>query len=293
MKLSKMPSIKRFCQGNIKRFGRICLGYSFSDTLKIFGIAVLQSFPSTIRKKISGLDRKIDEITEKLCKNIIIEIDSIKYSLLDYESLQILSRDFESYMPVWLRPEKGEIFLDVGAHIGKYTLRAAKTVEDKGLVVAIEAHPLNYQTLKRNIELNKARNVIALNLVAWNEDCKLQFFFGSASGQHSAKADSGCGSLEVEARALDHVLEKLGVGLVNWVKIDVEGAEFEVLRGLEETITKYKPKMIVEVFCQNIDKVEKFLMNLGYDLVRIARVDISPHKADSEWGVYLFCIPFF
>jgi hypothetical protein len=77
------------------------------------------------------------------------------------------------------------------------------------------------------------------------------------------------------------------------VKIDVEGAEFEVLRGLEETITKYKPKMIVEVFCQNIDKVEKFLMTLGYDLVRIAREDIPPHKADSEWCVYLFCIPFF
>ncbi len=256
--------------------------------LKIFGIAVLQSFPDTIRKMISGFDRKIDEITEKLCKNIIIEIDSIKYSILDYESLQILSRDFESYMPAWLKIEKGEIFLDVGAHVGKYTLRAAKTVEDKGLVVAIEAHPLNYQTLKKNIELNRFRNTIALNLAAWNEDCKLKFFSGNASGQHSARADSGRGSLMVEARALDHVLGELGVGLVNWVKIDVEGAEFEVLRGLEETITKHKPKMIVEVFCQNIDKVEKFLMNYGYDLVRIARVDISPH----EWGVYLFCIPF-
>jgi FkbM family methyltransferase len=269
------------------RLGRIYSGYSFSDMLRILGIAVLQSFPSTIRKKISGFDRKIDEITEILCKNTIIEIDGLQYSLLDYQSLQILSRDFESYMSVWLKPGKGEIFLDVGAHIGKYTLRAAKTVGDEGLVVAIEAHPLNYQTLKKNIDLNKSQNVIALNLAAWKEDCKLKFFLGSASGWHSAKADSGCGSLEVDARTMDHVLEKLGVGLANWVKIDVEGAEYEVLCGLEETITKNRPKIVVEVFCQNIYKVKRFLMNHGYELVRIARVDISP----LEWGVYFLCIP--
>jgi len=282
-----MPSIKRFLGDNIKRFQRIGSGYSVSDKLRILGIAVLQSVPNTIRKSISGLDNKIEEITEKLCKTIIIEIDGIQYSLLDHESLEIVSREFESFMQAWFEPRKREVFVDIGAHIGKYALHAAKVVGNEGMVVAIEPHPVNYQTLQRNIELNKLENVIALNLAAWNMDCKLKLFTGDATARHSIKTNWRRGWLEVEARVMDHVLKELGIGPVNRIKIDVEGAEYEVLCGLEETISKYKPKIVIEVFCKNVDKVKRYLKKHGYDLVRIARMHISSF----EWCVYFICIP--
>jgi len=245
--------------------------------------------PNAIIKNIFGLGDNVEEIMEKLCKSTIIKIDGIYYSLLDRESLEILSREFESFMQPWLEPRNGGVFVDIGAHIGKYALHAAKIVGNEGKVVAIEPHPLNYQTLQRNIELNKLENVIALNLAAWNMDCKLKLFIGEATARHSTKTNWSRGWVEVDGRVTDHVLEDLSIGMVNWIKIDVEGAEYEVLCGLEETISKYKPKIVIEVFSKNVDKVKRFLKKHGYYLVGIARMHISSF----DWCVYLFCIPHF
>lgn len=72
----------------------------------------------------------------------------------------------------YLKPQKGDVFLDVGAHVGEYALEVAKIVGEKGLVVAIEPDFANYAVLKRSIEMNKTRNVIVVNVAAWHCDTK-------------------------------------------------------------------------------------------------------------------------
>jgi FkbM family methyltransferase len=277
----EMVSIKRFFAENIKRFKRISLGYSFNDKLAILGVAVLQSAPNPIRKRIPELKKMIDQ----LWYSTIVEINGISYFLLDRQSFEIVSPEFESFMEAWFEPRRNEVFIDIGAHIGKYALRAAKIVGNEGMVLAVEPHPINYLTLVRNIKLNKIRNVIPINLAAWNVDTKLKLFVGKATAQHSIKANMGLGYFEVEARALDHVLSRYNK--IDWIKIDVEGAEYETLCGLEQVISKCRPKIIIEVFSKNVDKVKGFFKKHEYQLVRITHFPIS----SVELCFYFFCVP--
>jgi len=278
-----MLSLKGFFRGVIERSQRVPLGRGVRDKLRFLGIAVLLSVPRTIRKRSSFLDEKIEEIAENLYRNTIAEIDGIKYALLDLESLKIISYEFESFMQIWLKPRRGEVFVDIGAHIGRYTLNVAKAVKNEGTVVAIEPHPANYRTLLRNVRLNKLENVVVLNLAAWNSDGKLKLFIGHKSGHHSVKRDRRVGWVTVNAMVMDHVLKELRLGSVDWIKIDVEGAECEVLFGLEETIKAYRPKIIVEVFHENVGIVKEFMENHEYCLLRI-----SPAFTEN---IYFLCYP--
>ena len=284
-----MPSIKRFIP---KRIQWACLGYCLTDKLRILGIAFLDLFPKKIRSWVSVyLDEKNEEIKEKLWRGTVVKMDEIKYALSDFESFLIVFPSYESFMQLWLKPKRGEVLVDIGAHIGKYTLPTAKVVGNEGMVVAIEPHTFNYQTLQRNIGLNKLENVIALNLAAWNMDCELKLFTGDAAGHHSVKVNRRLGWVKVKAKMIDHVLKELHLGRVDWIKIDVEGAECEVLCGLDETISKYKPKIITEVFyenvharAQNVEEMKRFMKDHEYGLIRI-----SPFFEDY---VYFLCIPF-
>jgi len=264
----------------------IWLGYGLRDKLNILGMAVLQLVPVIIRERFSALDEKIEEITERLLRGTVVKIDDIKYAILDRESFLIVSPEYYEvrFMPIWFKPRRGDVLVDIGAHIGKYTVTAAKLVGNEGMVVAIEPCPVNYHTLLRNIGFNKLQNVIALNFAAWDEDCELKLFTGDTAGHHSAKINRGLGGFTVKAKVMDHILKELHVGRVDWIKIDVEGAECEVLYGLEEIISKHKPKMIIEVFYENLDEMKRFMKECEYGLIRISPL--------FEKNAYFLCIPF-
>src|SRR5215218_6543708 len=70
-------------------------------------------------------------------------------------------------------PDEGNVVIDVGAHVGRYTILGSKLVGRSGKVIAIEAHPGNFQLLKRNLQLNKSsdnNNVITFNCAAYCQD---------------------------------------------------------------------------------------------------------------------------
>jgi FkbM family methyltransferase len=266
-------------------FKRISSGSIFKDKLSILGVAVLLLVPNHIRKRTLRLSNTLDQLIDQFCCRTIVKIDGISYFLLDRESFEVVSPEFEGFMKAWFEPRKNDVVVDVGAHIGKYALSSAKVVGNEGTVLAVEPHPINYRTLVRNIELNKIRNVIPVNLAAWNMDTKLKFFVAKSTAQHSIKTNAGLGSFEVEARALDHVLS--AYDRIDWIKIDVEGAEYETLCGLEQVISNCRPKILIEVFSKNADKVKGFFKNQEYQLVCIARFLIS----SGESCFYFACMP--
>jgi FkbM family methyltransferase len=136
-------------------------------------------------------------------------------------------------------PKEGDIVVDVGAHIGKYSIIASKMVGSKGKVIAIEAHPDNCDILKQNITLNKLSNVIVLNCAAHSTETLVKLYEpGQEDGftiYNTIMTDRPSLNtqryIEVKANTLDSLLLEKGIKQVNWIKIDVEGAEFEVLRG--------------------------------------------------------------
>jgi len=211
-----------------------------------------------------ALDGKIRRTTDTLSRNTLVIVNGVKYSPSDSESIRILSFGFEKNVWRYLKPKERDVFIDIGAHVGKYTLQVARIVGNEGLTIALEPHPDNYKALLKGIQLNGFKNIVALNIAAWDKDCKLKLFIGDTAGHHSAKINKGLGHIEVEAKTVDSIVKSINVGRVDWIKIDVEGAALEVIRGLHKTITKYAPKIILEVLSENSRAVLKLMQDYGY-----------------------------
>jgi FkbM family methyltransferase len=279
---SKFPSIKGFLTSLYVRFifAKFCLKYGdcLRDKLNILVVILLDVIPRKLRQTtIKNLILKIKNV---LISKIIMQVNGVKYFIVDPESISIVSPESEKWMWNYLKPKKGEVFIDVGAHIGKYALQVAKIIGENGLVIAIEASPINYNVLLKNCRLNNIRNIIALNIAAWKSNNELKLFIGKVGGWHSVKFNSGLGFVKVSAKALDNVLKELHINRVDWIKIDVEGAEYEALEGLKNTIQQYKPTLIIEVFKENIEKVTKFMNESNYIV-----------KLIPETPPYLYCKP--
>jgi FkbM family methyltransferase len=157
-------------------------------------------------------------------------------------------------------PREGDVVVDVGAHMGRYTLISSKHVGQNGKVIAIEAHPGNFEILNRNIKLNKLTNVIPLNYAVYSEQTKLKLYLPVEESGFTIyntimvnRTESGEKFIEVNANTLDNLLlqqQQNGISHaeVNWIKIDVEGAEFEVLKGAHNVLSKSKDiAILIEV----------------------------------------------
>lgn len=249
-------------------YGLIRFGNGIWNKSKLLKITLLQSIPEKL-KHFLGLNTKIEEIIKNLWNGTVVEIDGIKYSLIDRESFDIVNES-ESFISAWLKPKKGDVFLDIGAHIGKYTFKMAREIGETGLVISVEPNPNNYEMLQKGIKLNNIQSVIALNIAAWNIESTLKLYIGHLAGHHSTKIDWKLGYHEVRARPMDDVIKELGIDKVDWIKIDVEGAEEEVLSGLEKTISNHKAKVIVELSHENIEKVKEFLKKEKYGMIKIS-----------------------
>jgi FkbM family methyltransferase len=185
-------------------------------------------------------------------------------------------------------PKEGDIVVDVGAHVGHYTLISSKRVGQNGKVVAIEADPDNFEMLNRNIKLNGLTNVIPLNYAVYSEVSKLKLYVpGEESGftiyntimVNRAKPEEKF--IEVNANTLDNLLQQNGIeqGQVNWIKIDVEGAEFEVLKGATRILSKSKDiALLIEVHGQdNYKPIIEFLNAIKF------KIEFEKSNENGDW----------
>lgn len=148
------------------------------------------------------------------------------------------------YLEARLRP--GDIFIDVGANIGHHTLLAAHLVGPTGRVYAFEASPSIYRKLVRNIELNDASNIVVTNKAVASKPGKLDFWLASDKNLGHSTTVSQLASDEgmrleaqVDADTLEHLLPADVLSRARVIKIDVEGAERDVLEPLAAQMSKF------------------------------------------------------
>jgi FkbM family methyltransferase len=141
-------------------------------------------------------------------------------------------------VPALLR--EGDTCVDVGAHWGYFSLIAAVRVGPSGRVLAVEADPRVFGVLERTVGLNPGLNIELLQVAAAAERGRLVLNgydeHGDNWGISSVATPQGGESFEVQAEALDDVLDCHGVREIGLLKMDIEGAEVLALRGCDRAL---------------------------------------------------------
>lgn len=157
------------------------------------------------------------------------------------------------YLGKWLKP--GAVFMDVGANVGCVCLPAAAWVGSGGRVLAIEADPTVFERLQFNAALNGQPQWRGINIALGSAPSTMTFHRGANTGAFGQAVGSlyasdwheGGTTFDVSVDTLDRLLETESVDRVDVIKIDVEGAEMDVLKGGMAALRKYHPVLCLEV----------------------------------------------
>jgi FkbM family methyltransferase len=169
----------------------------------------------------------------------------------------------------YVRP--GALCVDVGAHLGYFTILMARIAGPSGRVVAFEAFPDTFRTLEENIAMNRLENVVLEPRAVSDAPGTISLVFERRqrySGTPSTVAyavEGESDTLDVPAVSLDAYFRQLP-GLPGLIKIDVEGAEFSVLSGARETLARTRQVLLVKIHgreSQRFDRVNGFLRDCG------------------------------
>ena len=186
---------------------------------------------------------------------------------------------FEAYetetFRTFLKP--GMTVVDIGANIGYYTLLAAKGVGSQGCVYAFEPEPTSHSFLERNMRANGCENVSLFTIAISNKKGEILLHISKTNkGNHSIidlpnRSKEFTSSVKVRTKTLDDVCLSEKIPNIDLIKIDVEGAEGHVLKGMQKTLAQLNLTMFLEFFPENLrqagnDPVEvlTFLTSHGF-----------------------------
>jgi FkbM family methyltransferase len=229
--------------------------------------------------------------------DLIVRIDSEEFKIhlfLDtehysqkimWDSLtqnQIYEPDLFELLAKVLR--RGDSIIDIGAHIGYVSMIAAKLVGHTGRVVSIEPEIFNFEHIKRHIDLNHIDNILPIRAVAGAESRETQLYINSDNDGGHALWDAGLHPYNKKTReqnvirkvdmlCLDDIVTQSGLDAVRAIKIDVEGAELEVLKGGEKSLIDYDiPFVICEINTFGLHQMgtserelRHFMHEMGYE----------------------------
>jgi FkbM family methyltransferase len=277
-------------------------GLLLEDKLLFF---ILKMYYRSLRLKARGLRKARLALEDKNRKNLPssskIDFTDLMAKFVGKDNMivcEVPKYGYKSYCRTWnyfndlmimtihgddmlqlFRPTKGDIVVDIGAYLGRYTLTSSNLVGESGRVIAIEGDPSHYEILKKNLKLNKVSNVTAISCMVGSKDMHLvvgsednYLTLGSKDMNTDYKDDSyrefdetgraQIGNTIVRLNTLDNILIKEhGISEVNWMKIDVEGAELEVLKGAHNILSNSKRiKLLIEI--HDVNKLYKLIIEL-------------------------------
>lgn len=193
-----------------------------------------------VRKNL--IDEKSKEIFEKL----------LEYRITNNKKLisEIYDQECRQYFPEgdWFRPEKDEVFIDAGAYDGVTSREFCDWAkEGYSRIYMLEPDSLMFSIAKEYSRLNNMEDIEILNSGAYSFCGEIRFQNDSSTG--SSKIDEN-GNGVIHVISIDEMLrgEK-----ATFIKMDIEGAEMEALKGAERTIKKYKPKLAISIYHKESD----------------------------------------
>jgi FkbM family methyltransferase len=232
---------------------------------------------------------------EKIFDYLVSFVDEeTKYSytiVVNYANCKLLIRPFlfhdiimatdqwerEVKNVIYSKIKKNDVVIDIGAYIGDYTIPLAKHAYK---VIAFEPNLQTAGILEKNIHLNQAKNIKLFTKVVGKTKSKVKFYMSQKplySGVFNSPPVTAVlrregnidkdSTAEVETVDLDSML--INEKRIDWLLIDAEGYEVNVLNGATCTLRKHSPKIIIEIQPENRESVNKILIDKGYSITRL------------------------
>jgi len=183
--------------------------------------------------------------------------------------------------------KKGMTCLDIGGNIGYYVLLERQLIGSEGKIIAIEPLQRNFDYLKKNIELQNVTNISTYRFACGDKNGKVPFIIDRESNgswiipDGMKNPDPSRGTItEVPLRILDEFVEELGLERVDFVRMDVEGYEIHILKGLKKTLEKFKPIISFELHknflgVKGTHEIFKLLKGLNYKVESFVTRDLD------------------
>ncbi|BCX15615.1 MAG: hypothetical protein KatS3mg097_507 [Candidatus Parcubacteria bacterium] len=237
---------------------KIILGAIFNIFLKPLQL-INQNFYFRLRKFVLS----------EIYKNIQIEIQNKKFKIRDDIDLMTLLADegIDEFFKI-----RDKIFLDIGAHIGKYSILYSDFYEK---IYAFEPEPDNFNLLKENIRLNNLKGkIFPFQLALSDKTSKIEFYLSPYSVANSLIKNEGYKKILVDTITLDEFLkqEKINFNNISCIKIDVEGAEDMVIKGMEKSFSFLRCKIIIEILennSENFKFISEFIKKYNFKIKKI------------------------
>lgn len=166
--------------------------------------------------------------------------------LINLKIALVGAHEFDTTYFIRTRLLSSDVFVDIGANIGYFSVLAARQLTH-GQVVAVEPSPRNHAALRTNVELNGLGNVRAVQRILWRESGRRLELHVVDPHNLGANSVLGSGTTDVVgiSLTLDDLATELGLERIDAIKIDVEGAELDVLLGAARCFRRFRPRLLI------------------------------------------------
>ena len=244
----------------------------------------------------SKLIISIGRIIQSFSKSDFVEIEGRKIFTRNNDGLALSI--FKIYEPnqtevVKKYVHEGDTVIDIGAHVGYYTLLMAQLVGENGKVYSFEPDPANFQLLKKNVEINGFENVVLIQKAVSNITDKVKLFLGDDDSAinriYDAKLGDAKESIDVESVTIDEYFKE-NDELINFIKIDSEGSEVKIINGMKQFLSRNQELVMMTEFFPFLikksgDEPNQYLKSLeksGFSLYNILDKNEKTNKINSE-----------
>ncbi len=173
------------------------------------------------------------------------------------------SYEFNKRLAFETEIKPNSVVYDIGANVGFFSLLASVLAGDDGHVYAFEPLPRNINFLRKHIAINQRKNIDVFEVAVSDHNGQAFFDLGASTAMgHLAES----GEIQVEMVSLDEMIAEGNIKPPDYIKLDVEGAEFGALRGAQKLLAQFHPVLFIDTHHREAhEKSIELLKGLGYD----------------------------